>query len=63
MRFKLNLLLFLLVTAVLLISSLFSIFTLRNELEARFDERKQEISSKLQTNLAQALWNFDECRR
>ena len=60
MRFKLNFLLFLLVTVVLLVSSLFSVFALRSELEARFEERKQEIANKLRVNLAQALWNFDE---
>ena len=60
MRFKLSLVLFVLVTAILVVAGLFSAFSLRSELEARFEERKQEISSKLQANLAQALWNFDE---
>ncbi len=60
MRFKLNFLLFLLVTVVLLVSSLFSVFALRSELDSRFEERKQEIAHKLRVNLAQALWNFDE---
>ena len=60
MRFKLNLLLFVLVTAVLVASSVFSVFSLRSELESRFEERKHDISNKLRVNLAQALWNFDE---
>jgi len=59
MRFKLNFLLVALVTAVLLVSSIFSVFALRHQLEQRFDQRKQEIASKLRVNLAQALWNFD----
>ncbi|WP_319244964.1 HAMP domain-containing sensor histidine kinase [uncultured Propionivibrio sp.] len=60
MRFKLNFLLVALVTAVLLVSSIFSVFALRHQLEQRFDQRKQEIASKLRANLAQALWNFDK---
>lgn len=59
MRFKLNFLLVALVTAVLLVSSVFSVFALRHQLEQRFDQRKEEISSKLRANLIQALWNFD----
>ena len=60
MRFKLNFFLVMLVTSVLVISSIFSVFLLRSELEGRFEERKQEIAGKLRANLAQALWNFDE---
>ena len=60
MRFKLNFFLFILVTIVLMVASVFSVITLRSELEARFEARKQDISEKLRVNLAQALWNFDE---
>ncbi len=60
MRFKLNFFLFILVTVVLVVASIFSVITLRSELEARFEARKQDISEKLRVNLAQALWNFDE---
>ena len=46
MRFKLNFLLFLLVTAILVGSTSFSYFTLRSELEARYEERKQELAKR-----------------
>lgn len=60
MRFKLNLLLFLLVTAVLVASSTFFYYSLRSELDARFEERKQEIAKRLQVNLVNAIWNYDK---
>jgi signal transduction histidine kinase len=60
MRFKLNLLLLLLVTGILLLSSAFSYYTLREDLFSRFDGRKQELARRLQVNLANPLWNFDE---
>ncbi len=60
MRFKLNLLLFLLVTAVLVASSTFFYYSLRSELDARFEERKQEIAKRLQANLVNAIWNYDK---
>lgn len=59
MRFKLNFLLLLLVTAVLLVSSAFFYYSLRNELDAQFEERKQEIAKRLQVNLVNAIWNYD----
>lgn len=60
MRFKLNLLLFLLVTAVLVASSTYSYHSLHSELYERFEERKGVLAKKLQRNLANALWNYDE---
>ncbi len=60
MRFKLNLLLFLLVTAVLVASSAFFYYALRTDLNTRFEERKQEIAKRLQANLVNAIWNYDE---
>lgn len=60
MRFKLNLLLLLLVTAVLVASSTFFYYSLRSELDARFEERKQEIAKRLQANLVSAIWNYDK---
>ena len=63
MRFKLNLLLFLVVTVVLLASSMFSYFALRADLTESYENRKQELAKRLQVNLANALWNYDETRR
>ena len=60
MRFKLNLLLFLVVTAVLLASSMFSYYSLRADLTESYDNRKRELAKRLQVNLANALWNYDE---
>ena len=60
MRFKLNLLLFLLVTGILLVSSVFSYYTLRDDLYASFESRKRELATRLQVNLANPLWNYDE---
>ena len=60
MRFKLNLLLFLVVTVVLLASSMFSYFALRADLTESYENRKQELAKRLQVNLANALWNYDE---
>lgn len=60
MRFKLNLLLFLVVTLVLLASSMISYFSLRADLTESYDNRKQELAKRLQVNLANALWNYDE---
>lgn len=60
MRFKLGLLLFLLVTAVLVTSSIFSYHALHSELNARFEENKQSLASRLQMNVALAIWNFDK---
>lgn len=59
MRFKLNILLLLLVTAVLLVSSAFFYYSLRSELDARFEERKQEVAKRLQVNLVNAIWGYD----
>ena len=60
MRFKLNLLLFLLVTAVLIASSTFSYHSLRVELYQRFEEQKHLLAKRLQKSLANTLWNYDE---
>ena len=60
MRFKLNLLLFLVVTVVLLVSSMFSYFSLRADLTEGYESRKLELAKRLQVNLANALWNYDE---
>ena len=60
MRFKLNLLLFLVVTAVLIASSMFSYYSLRADLTESYDNRKRELAKRLQVNLANALWNYDE---
>ena len=60
MRFKLNLLLFLVVTVVLLVSSMVSFFSLRADLTESYESRKQELAKRLQVNLANALWNYDE---
>ena len=60
MRFKLNFLLLCLVTILLVASTAFSYFSLRSELEDRFQERKQELAKRLQVNLTNALWNYDE---
>lgn len=59
MRFKLNLLLFLIVTVVLVAASTFSYYSLRAELFARFDSRKEAVAKRLQDNLVNALWNID----
>lgn len=59
MRLKLNLLILLLVTLVLLISGVFSYFRLRAELDAGFEESKQDLAQRLQVNLANALWHYD----
>lgn len=60
MRLKLGVLFFILVTAVLVISSAFSYFSLRNELLDRYAERKQVIVKRLGDNLVRAMWNYDE---
>ena len=60
MRFKLNLLLFLVVTVVLLVSSMFSYFSLRADLTEGYESRKLELAKRLQVNLANALRNYDE---
>ncbi len=60
MRFKLNLLLFLVVTVVLLGSSMISFFSLRADLTESYESRKQDLAKRLQVNLANALWNYDE---
>lgn len=59
MRFKLNLLLFLVVTVVLG-SSMISFFSLRADLTESYENRKQDLAKRLQVNLANALWNYDE---
>lgn len=60
MRFKLNFLLLCLVTLLLVATTAFSYISLRSELEDRFQERKQELAKRLQVNLTNALWNYDE---
>ena len=60
MRFKLNFLLFLLLTMVLVLSSVFSYSSLRNQLNADYEGRKHELASRLQMSLALALWNKDD---
>ena len=60
MRFKLNLLISLLVTGILVASSAFSYYRLRADLDSAFEGRKQELVKRLQVNLANAIWNFDE---
>ncbi len=52
MRFKLNLLLFLVVTVVLLGSSMISFFSLRADLTESYESRKQDLAKRLQVNLA-----------
>ena len=47
MRFKLNLLLFLVVTVVLLVSSMFSYFSLRADLTEGYESRKLELAKRL----------------
>ena len=59
MRFKLNFLLFLLLTIVLVLSSVFSYSSLRDQLNADYQARKQEVSNRLQMSLVLALWNRD----
>ena len=60
MRFKLNLLIFILVTAVLVTSSVFSYISLRRDLNAGFEESKRALSMRLQMSLSQAFWNYDQ---
>lgn len=60
MRFKLNLLISLLMTGILLASSAFSYYRLRADLYSAFEGRKKELVKRLQVNLPNAVWNFDE---
>ena len=59
MRFKLNFLLFSLLTLVLILSSVFSYSSLRDQLNADYQARKQELTNRLQMSLVLALWNRD----
>ena len=59
MRFKLNFLLFFLLTLVLILSSVFSYSSLRDQLNADYQARKQELTNRLQMSLVLALWNRD----
>jgi signal transduction histidine kinase len=60
MRFKLNLLISLLMTGILIASSAFSYYHLRADLYSAFEGRKNELAKRLQVNLPNAVWNFDE---
>ena len=59
MRFKLNFLLFFLLTLVLILSSVFSYSSLRDQLNSDYQARKQELTNRLQMSLVLALWNRD----
>ena len=59
MRFKLNFLLFFLLTLVLLLSSVFSYSSLRDQLNSDYQARKLELTNRLQMSLVLALWNRD----
>ena len=60
MRFKLNFLLFILLTVVLVLTSAFSYSSLRDQLNADYEGRKHELVNRLQMSLVLALWNKDD---